>query len=151
MENTYQSPWACAMRTGDPFCLSFSAPMFNTLSAQKHALVCILTFLIHCFRLCPRHTREPLRIRTLIHTVSFGSHTVPCADRAGLMETAGDKEEQLHFVKCPHQASDLTTTEREERQSTLLDPSLDSPTPLPSHSSFSNLPGLLAWASHTLR
>lgn len=82
MENTYQSPWACAMRTGDPFCLSFSAPMFNTLSAQKHPLVCILTFLIHCFRLSPRHTREPLRVRTLIHTVSFGSHTVQCAELA---------------------------------------------------------------------
>lgn len=80
----------------------------------------------------------------------FRSHTVPCTGRAGPLEAAGDKDEQLDFVKCPHQASHLTATVREERQPTLLDPSLDSPTPLPSCPSFSNLPGLLAQPSHTL-
>lgn len=127
MENTYQSPWACTTRARDPFYLSFSTPMLNTLLAKKHTLVCVVTSLIHCFMMCPTDTIEPLRVRTLIHTVSFRSHTVPCTGRAGPLEVAGDKEEQLDFVKCPHQASHLTITVREERQPTLLAPSLDSP------------------------
>lgn len=56
-----------------------------------------------------------------------------------------------YTVKCPRQASHLTIRVGRERQPTLLDPSLDSPTSLPSCFSFSNFPRLLAQQSHTLQ
>lgn len=65
--------------------------MLHTLLAQKHTLVCAVTSLIHCFMMCPRDTIEPLQVRTLIHTVSLGSHTVSCTDSARPVDVAGDK------------------------------------------------------------